>query len=331
MQINSGQISLFSKIIIVTLLLGIITSLDYFTGNEISFSIFYLIPIIFAGWLISINAGILFSLISAILWFLSDFFNDHPYSHYLIPYWNTIVRLAFFLCVTYLLGLIKNEREREKEITQFVAHDLRSPLSNILTSLKLLNEDEEVPPTQNQKELIDLSISTGNRMLIFINSLLDLGRLEAKKLPLNITNVEVPKIIKAAVAQVTLLAREKSIDINIDQNIDNINADGNLLLRIIVNLLSNAIKVSGNGTQIQVAAKQLNENNFIFSIKDQGPGIDKRLQKKLFRKYLQGSKMIVGSGIGLSFCKLAVEAHKGYIKLKSIEGKGTEVYFVMPK
>ena len=330
MLMNPSQLSLFNKIIIVALLLAVITFLDYFTGNEISFSIFYLIPIIFAGWLISINAGILFSLVSAILWFLSDFLNDHPYSHYLIPYWNTIVRLAFFLCVTYLLGLIKNEREREKEITQFVAHDLRSPLANILTSLKLLNEDEE-PPTQNQKELIDLSISTGNRMLIFINSLLDLGRLEAKKLPLNITNVEVPQIIKAAVAQVTLLAREKSIDINVDQNIDNINADGNLLLRIIVNLLSNAIKVSDKGTQIKVTAKKLNESNCIFSIKDQGPGIDKRLQKKLFRKYLQGSKMIVGSGIGLSFCKLAVEAHKGYIKLESIEGKGTEVYFVLPK
>ena len=325
---NPSQLSLFNKIIIVALLLAVITFLDYFTGNEISFSIFYLIPIIFAGWLISINAGILFSLVSAILWFLSDFLNDHPYSHYLIPYWNTIVGLAFFLCVTYLLGLIKNEREREKEITQFVAHDLRSPLANILTSLKLLNEDEE-PPTQNQKELIDLSISTGNRMLIFINSLLDLGRLEAKKLPLNITNVEVPQIIKAPVAQVTLLAREKSIDINVEQNIDNINADGNLLLRIIVNLLSNAIKVSDKGTQIKVTAKKLNESNCIFSIKDQGPGIDKRLQKKLFRKYLQGSKMIVGSGIGLSFCKLAVEAHKGYIKLESIEGKGTEVYFVL--
>jgi signal transduction histidine kinase len=229
------------------------------------------------------------------------------------------------------LGLVKNEREKEKEITQFVAHDLRSPLSNILTSLKLLNEDEEEPPTENQKELIDLSISTGNRMLIFINSLLDLGRLEAKKLPLNIENIQVSKIIKAAVEQVALLAKEKRIEIKVDQNIDTMDADGNLLLRILVNLLSNAIKVSASETQVQVSVNQVDEKNILFSVKDQGPGFDKRLNKKLFRKYYQGSKIKAGSGIGLAFCKLAVETHLGHINIESIEGKGTTVSFVLPQ
>jgi signal transduction histidine kinase len=330
MPIDLEQLSISKKIILTILLLTIITILDFITGNEISFSVFYLIPITFAGWYISRNVGIFISLLSAVLWFSTDFLNNSLYSHNLIPYWNALVRLAFFMSVTYLLGLVKSEREREKEITEFVVHDLRSPLANILTSLKLLNEDSEEPPTQNQKELIELSISTGNRMMIFVNSLLDLGRLEKKKLPLNIVNVEVSKIINTAIEQVKLLAQEKNIDIKINCLIENIRADGSLLLRIIVNLLSNAIKVSAKNTQIQVTAEKLDEKYNIFSVKDHGPGIEKGYEHKLFEKYFQGSSKMVGSGIGLAFCKLAVEAHKGHIKLESDEGKGTTVFFILP-
>jgi len=331
MPVDLVQLSIFKKIIITGSSLILITFLDFITGNEISFSVFYLIPITFAGWYISRNTGILLSLLSAVLWFSTDFLNNTLYSHNLIPYWNALVRLAFFISVTYLLGLVKNEREREKEITEFVVHDLRSPLANILTSLKLLNEDSEEPPTQNQKELIDLSISSGNRMMIFVNSLLDLGRLEKKKLPLNITNVEVSKIFNAAVEQVKLLAQEKNIDIKINCLIENISADGSLLLRIIVNLLSNAIKASNKNTQIQVTAEKLDGENYIFSVKDQGPGVEKGFENKLFGKYIQGSSKMVGSGIGLAFCKLAVEAHRGKIKMVSTEGKGTSVLFALPK
>jgi signal transduction histidine kinase len=331
MQIDLEHLSNSKKIIFIGLLLSVITFLDFITGNEISFSIFYLIPITFACWYISINTGILISLLSAVLWFTSDLLNHPIYSHYLIPFWNTIVRLVFFISVTYLLGLFKNEIEREKEIAQFVAHDLRSPLANILTGLKLLNADGEEPLTRNQKELIDLSVSTGNRMMIFINSLLDLGRLEKRKLPLNITDVEVSKTINAAVEQVSLLAKEKDIQIKVNQHKGNINADENLLLRILVNLLSNAIKVSGKNTQILVTAENLGKKDIIFSITDQGPGVKKGLEDILFGKYIQGSSKMVGSGIGLAFCKLAVEAHRGKIKMVSTEGKGTSVLFALPK
>lgn len=331
MQVEIKNLSVVNKIIFVGFLLVVISLLDYLTGNEISFSIFYLLPIIFAGWFINIKSGILISVLSAILWFLSDYLNVHPYSNNLIPYWNAFVRLIFFISITYLLGRIKEEKEKEMEITQFVVHDLRSPLGNILSSLKLLSADDEEPPSENQKELIDLSISTGERMLIYINSLLDLGRLEAKKLPLNIDSVDVLEILMAAKEQVRQLSKEKNIEIKIDHNINKISADRNLLLRILVNLISNAIKVSKNGTEVAVSAARQHPNSVLLTVKDNGPGFSKKMETKLFEKYYQGSKVLVGSGIGLAFCKLAVEAHKGTISLDSIEGKGTIVSFIIPQ
>lgn len=330
MPVDLEHLNGLKKIILTVLLLTMITFLDFITGNEISFSVFYLIPITFASWYISRNMGIFISLLSSVLWFSTDLLNDSQYSHNLIPYWNALVRLAFFISVTYLLCSVKNKREREKEITEFVVHDLRSPLANILTSLKLLNEDSEEPPTQSQKELIELSFSSGNRMMIFVNSLLDLGRLKKKKLSLNITNVEISKIVNEAVEQVKYIAQEKNIEIKINCLLEDISADGSLLLRIIVNLLSNAIKVSAKNTQIQVTAEKLDEKYNIFSVKDHGPGIENGYEHRLFEKYFQGSSKMVGSGIGLAFCKLAIEAHGGNIKLESIEGKGTTALFILP-
>lgn len=327
---NLQLLSISKKITVTCLLLIPITFLDFISG-ELSFSFFYLLPIAFATWYINRNTGLFFSVLSAVLWYTSDQFNNPIYSHHLIPLWNALVRLAFFISITLLLSLIKSEREREKEIIQFIVHDLRSPLASLLTSFKLLNEDNIEPLTRNQKELIDLNISTGNRMMIFINSLLDLDRLGRRRLPLMLINSDVSLIINSAVKQVKILAEEKNISIKINCLVENIRADANLLLRIIVNLLSNAIKESTKGTQIEIKSEHLDKTNIIFSVKDQGPGIPKGMEKKIFGKYIQGNSSSSGSGIGLAFCKLAVEAHKGYIKLESVEGKGTTIFFVLPQ
>ncbi len=317
------------KVVITILLLAIITLLDFISGNEISFSIFYLIPISFAAWYINRNTGIIFSLISAILWFINDSLNSPVYSNNLIPYWNALVRLGYFLLNTILLSGIKNNIEREKEILQFIVHDLRSPLSSILTSFKLLSEDENEPPTSNQKELIDLSFGSGNRMMIFINSLLDLARLEKKKMPVEIKNNDLNLLLKSAVESVEVLALEKNIKINISSKVDYINVDYNLFIRVIVNLLSNAIKVSDRNAIIEISSEKT-DNKFIIAIIDQGPGIPKEMEGRIFGKFTQMPGAASGSGIGLAFCKLAVELHNGKISVKNSLNKGATITIELP-
>lgn len=98
------------------MLIGIIGSIDQITGNEISFSFFYLLPIIFVTWYGRQSAGYLTCLLSALVWFMVDFVSNSNYSHHLIPYWNAAVRLGFFFMVAYLLGGLKAHLLREQEL-----------------------------------------------------------------------------------------------------------------------------------------------------------------------------------------------------------------------
>jgi len=331
MKFNLEQLNISLKIILIAFTLALVTFFDIITGNEIALSIFYLIPIFLSCWYISKNAGIIISLFSVGLWFFLDYLYLPPYTNKVVPYWNASVRIAFFLIVTYLLSALKSKREREKEIIKYIAHDLRSPLANILTGLKIMSEDLVESAASNQRELLEVMISTSNRMLIYVNSLLDLMRLEKGKLPLNISKFEVSDVLNKALDQVGLLAKEKEIEVNLDIHVQEIKADENLLLRIIVNLLSNSIKASSKKTHINVTVKNLDQQNIVFYLEDQGTGLKRGVVDIFDSKFIEDISKTDGGGIGLTFCKLAVQAHGGQIKLGSIEGKGTTVIFSLPK
>ena len=98
------------------LFVGVIGSIDQLTGSEISFSIFYLLPILFVTWYGDQPGGYLTCLVSMLVWFVIDFIGMHIYSHHLIPYWNAAVRLGFFILVAYLLGRLKVHLLREQDL-----------------------------------------------------------------------------------------------------------------------------------------------------------------------------------------------------------------------
>lgn len=104
------------------LLLGVI---DYLTGPEIAFSIFYLLPISLTAWLAGKRVGIAMSAAGATTWLIADLLAGPVYAHSAIPYWNATVRLGFFLIVTHALSGLKASRERQEELSQFIVHDLR--------------------------------------------------------------------------------------------------------------------------------------------------------------------------------------------------------------
>ena len=101
--------------IVLVMVLGII---DHFTGYEVSFSIFYLLPIIFVSWFVNKEFGIAISGLSALVWLTADLFSGHAYSGYVIPIWNTIMRLGFFLIINNLLVLVKNLLDVERNISR---------------------------------------------------------------------------------------------------------------------------------------------------------------------------------------------------------------------
>lgn len=108
----------FFYVIIGFTLIGIIGAIDFLTGYELSLSVFYVIPIFLVTWFTGRTLGLLTSLVSAVVWFAADIIAAHPYSHALIPVWNSFIRLTFFVVITYLFSSLKSSTERERELSR---------------------------------------------------------------------------------------------------------------------------------------------------------------------------------------------------------------------
>jgi len=148
-------------------------------------------------------------------------------------------------------------------------------------------------------------------------------------------DLNVEDVVKQAVRQVTELAREKSLALKTEMTsgLPGIRADEDKLRRTLVNLLGNAIKFSPEESTITLSVKQQSPS-LVFSVSDKGEGIPKEYFERIFEKFGQvetrksGQKM--STGLGLTFCKMAVEAHGGKIWLESETGKGSTFFFTIP-
>jgi len=161
-------------------------------------------------------------------------------------------------------------------------------------------------------------------------------RLESGLMPLQISEVNVKELVDLSLEQVALQAEQNQLTLATELNtdIERICADRELTVRVLVNLLGNAIKFSPASSVITVSVASTEANMLAFSVADQGPGIPKQWVRKAFDKFAQiearQAGAAVGSGLGLTFCQLAVEAQGGRISLKSDSGQGTTVTFTLP-
>ncbi|MGC8729583.1 MAG: sensor histidine kinase [Elusimicrobiales bacterium] len=196
----------YKYIAISSIIILIISYLDFITGYEVSFSIFYTIPIIIITWNLGIKTGILFSFISAVMWFSIDYLTGHRYSHWSINYWGGVVELSFYLLITYLLNKVKTLLEKEKEITKLnldlisvISHEFNNLLTAIHISNILLKEGEKDKTAERTKfySIIDQNYTM---MREYIKMLLNKSRLESGKLKLNLIRVEIRKLAKEVVS-----------------------------------------------------------------------------------------------------------------------------------
>ncbi len=336
-HINAWLINKPKAVLLIIALIGVglVWIGDYLTGPYLSTSIFYLIPISFTAWWIDQKTGVAISLISALAWLITDTITSPIITnHVLIPYWNASVRLGFFLIVTFALCSLRQAKQRQEDMVAFMVHDLRAPLSNTLTSLGLL---KEVLPLEDHSahRLIEIGIASGQRVFIQIDALLDLARLEHGKLPLERKAVNILDLLEQAISQVSLMADFKQITFLVEgcPAETAVWADPHLSERVLVNLLSNAIKFSPENCPVtlHIAPDGQVVN---FCIHNDGPGISPLWQKRIFQKFEQSpaqkAQASAGSGLGLAFCKLAIETQQGSIWLAAPNTNGTTICFTLP-
>jgi len=244
--------------------------------------------------------------------------------------------LGFFLIVAYALSALRASKERREELGQFIVHDLRSPLSNVMAGLQILQDTGDETMTPTQKGLAEMCLMSCNRMLTLIDSLLDLSRLESGRMPLQLSEISVGELVESSLKQVTVWAGQNRVTLtsHLDRGIQTVYADLAVTVRVLVNLLSNAIKCSYPESVVTVCVAPFNAGMVAFSVTDQGRGIPIEWVGRVFDKFAQVNARragtTIGSGLGLTFCRLAVKAQGGHIWLESEIEKGTTVTFTLP-
>jgi NtrC-family two-component system sensor histidine kinase KinB len=220
-----------------------------------------------------------------------------------------------------------------EDLLAMVYHDLRSPLSNVVSSLDVLASMPAVKGDEMVGSLLKIALRSTERVLRLTNSLLDINRLEAGQEIGSRQAVAPVGLVQYALEAVlpTAQSKEQEIVVDVPADIPDIYVDADMIRRVLINLLENAIKFSPSKGKIQVSAKHEGEVIRMW-VQDSGPGISLHDQERIFEKFIrldgvEGSK---GLGLGLAYCRLAVEGHNGRIWVESEAGKGSKFQFTIP-
>jgi signal transduction histidine kinase len=218
-----------------------------------------------------------------------------------------------------------------------VSHELRTPLNAIIGfSEVLLDPSLEVSEDKRSRFLTHI-LNSGKHLLGLINEILDLSKVEAGRLELEIEPAALSDILEAAENTMRPLAAKKAIDLRVekDKRIPRVPMDASRVRQVVLNLVGNAVKFTLKGGEVWVRAETVNEGVRV-EVGDTGPGIPIEDQERIFLEFEQarignaGSKP-EGTGLGLALAKKFVEMHGGKIWVESEVGKGSRFYFTLPR
>jgi two-component system, NtrC family, sensor histidine kinase KinB len=218
------------------------------------------------------------------------------------------------------------------DLTSMIYHDLRSPLANVVSSLDLLGS---MLPSDDPalKSLLDISMRSTERIRKMTESLLELSTMEAGK-PIGTRKLtSILGLVYEAVEAMESMVHNKSqiITYEVPDRLPNVMADQDMIRRVVTNLLENASKYSPQGSKIVIGAKQEGDQIRVW-VEDNGPGIPASEHERIFEKFtrLKTENAPKGLGLGLTYCRLAVQAHGGKIWVESEVGVGSRFTITLP-
>src|SRR6266508_4190551 len=217
------------------------------------------------------------------------------------------------------------------DLTAMIYHDLRSPLGNIISSLEML--DNMLPEDEAMQSMMGIATNSTARIQRLVNSQLDIHRLESGQKIIDQKSVDPVELIQEAIRDVEpgAASRHQTIDKLLTGKYPLIWVDVDMIHRVLINLLENAIKFTPSQRRIEIGAQP--DGVFVkIWVRDNGPGIALADQQRIFDKFtrLRGKERPGGLGVGLAFCKLAVQGHGGQIWVESVVDKGTTFWLTLP-
>ncbi|MCB9418442.1 MAG: PAS domain-containing protein [Ardenticatenaceae bacterium] len=221
--------------------------------------------------------------------------------------------------------------EQRADLSRMIVHDLRNPLTTLLTTLDLLPQPDELLANARQSTL---------DMLDMVDSLMDINRMEAGQLVVEAEAMRLPPLVQQVTERLRPLTATKQISLTftMPDDLPPVWSDADLVRRVLINLLDNALKFTPAGGKVNgrlqpEAASENTEPGVRFTISDSGTGIPAEFRERVFDRYMRtnpGGAQVRGAGLGLTFCKLAVEAHNGRIWVEDSPDGGSQFVFTLP-
>jgi signal transduction histidine kinase len=239
-----------------------------------------------------------------------------------------------------LLNTVQKNYEQQKQLeevrdklTHMIVHDLRTPLMGISGNLELLKMQAGSLMNADQLRYVDHSNFAVWSMVELVNSILAVNRFEQGNIEINLNQDNLKDIAFEAIDLLGSLKSKCNIMVSCSPEPVSALCDRDLIRRVMLNLLSNAVKFTTSGDKIRIAITAETAGIRV-RVSDTGPGVPEQFHKKIFEKFgqvaMSKERMMYSTGLGLAFCKMAVEAHGGEIGLESEEGKGSTFWFFLP-
>lgn len=238
-----------------------------------------------------------------------------------------------------ILKNITEYQQLDEAKTNFIAtisHELKTPISSIKMSLKLLEDERIGEVNSEQRQLITNIEEDTRRLLLITGELLDMAQVETGKLQLNFGSTHPQNIVDYAVKAIKFIADQKQVDIKVkcDQSLPKVHADLDKTTWVLINLLSNAIKYSHEKSTVELVVKKHKNDEIEFSVTDHGKGIEGQYLPRLFERYFKvpnATSEQSGTGLGLAIAKDFIEAQAGKINVESEIGSGSTFYFTLKR
>jgi signal transduction histidine kinase/DNA-binding response OmpR family regulator len=231
---------------------------------------------------------------------------------------------------------LERANQLQADFTAMIAHDLRSPLMNIMGVAEVMVAGMFGSVTKEQKKWLGRIQSNSQSLVDLVSDFLDVSKLESGYIDLSRETVNLTGLIQKNIDSYRVLALNKRISIQdtVDPSLIAIHADPRRLEQVLSNLISNAIKFSREDSEVEVGAALVDAARVKVWVRDNGVGIAANEIGRVFEKYRQGNNVKHsthrGTGLGLVICKMIVEAHGGRIWVESFEGRGTTFSFSLP-
>lgn len=252
---------------------------------------------------------------------------------------STVFLMVFVaICIVLELQTIRKEKRFSKARQQFyyfMVHDMKSPLTSILMTLKFLHTGQLDKKPETKEQFCRIAMNEADNLLTLTNKVLTIAKLENNRFDINKTQVELAPMMEKMMQKYTAAA-QKTVTFHTHLKAEMVYADAGYLQEMISNLIDNSIKYSGEAVKIDIASEE-EEKYIVVKVRDNGFGISMKDQRIIFNKFERGEAAgkrkngATGFGLGLNFVNQVAEAHGGRVELRSIEGEFTEFSVYFPK